>query len=127
MEIPVWKEIRQNAKDQGVQMFADISGIRAWNTAKELDLNGIKIHSSNFFNRDLIRKAFDIAPIVFVSLGGIHPAEIVQMVEEIDSWGMRERLGLMYGFQSEPTPLEKSNLNRLRLLMNLYPIKNYDN
>lgn len=120
MDVDVWKNVRQLATDLGVKLYCDISGERALKIAKEIDLDGIKIHSSNFFNRNLIKQAFETVPKVFIALGGAYEEEVDALIQEIDDWGFKDRLTLLYGFQSEPTPMKKSNLARLTYLKNKY-------
>ena len=71
MDISVWKAAKARATEKGILLFTDVSGDRALRVAEAIRPDGIKIHSSNFFNRAVIRKAFDIAGHVFVSLGGV--------------------------------------------------------
>ncbi|MBI4617567.1 MAG: N-acetylneuraminate synthase family protein [Planctomycetes bacterium] len=121
MDVSLWREVRELAGGLGIDLLADISGERAMKVAESIGLDGIKIHSSNFFNRSLIRRAFDLAPRVFVSLGGIEEGEIAQLVAVATEWGKRGSLALLYGFQAEPTPIERSSLSRIRLLDEKYP------
>ena len=121
MEIAVWKAVKARAVERNILLFTDISGERALRIAEQIRPDGIKIHSSNFFNRALIRKAFDIAGRVFVSLGGVTTDEIDGLVADVRSWAALDRLTLLYGFQAEPTPVESSNLARLPLLRARFP------
>jgi len=121
MDLAVWRGIKARAEELGVWLFTDISGERAMAIAEAITPHGIKIHSSNFFNRALIRAAFDIADKVFVSLGGIEADEIEALVGEVRSWGHEHRLALLYGFQAEPTPVENSRLARLPALKGMFP------
>jgi len=120
MSLDDWLKVRALARELGVGFFADISGDRALEIARQIVPDGIKIHSSNFFNRNLIRSAFDIADKVFLSLGGVTVEEIDAVVEEIETWGTKENLVLLYGFQAEPTPIELSNIGRIPEFCNRY-------
>lgn len=121
MDVEVWRAARELARSSGVQFFTDISGDRALAVAEAIRPDAIKIHSSNFFNRDLIRRAFAVADRVFVSLGGVTVDEIDALVAEVEGWGHGDRLGLLYGFQAEPTPTELTNLARIPALRARYP------
>ncbi|MGF1609138.1 MAG: N-acetylneuraminate synthase family protein [Kiloniellales bacterium] len=116
MDVAVWREVRSLSRELGLALFTDVSGDRALSVAEQIVPDGIKIHSSNFFNRTLIRRAFDAADRVFVSIGGIELAEAEAFVAEARQWGVLDRLAFLYGFQSEPTPVETSMLSRLPLL-----------
>lgn len=121
MDLSVWREIRDQAKKSGLWFFTDLSGERALEVAKAIKPDGIKIHSSNFFNRKLLREAFGIADRVFVSLGGIEEPELAQLLGEVEGWGELDRLTLLYGFQAEPTPIGRSALNRIPALRERFP------
>ena len=121
MDIAVWKATKARAVEKNILLFTDVSGERALRVAETIKPDGIKIHSSNFFNRSVIRKALDIAPHVFVSLGGVAEDEIGRMIAEVKGWNALDRLTLLYGFQSEPTPVENSNLARLPLIRKRFP------
>lgn len=121
MDVEVWRAARELARSSGVQFFADVSGDRALAVAEAIRPDAIKIHSSNFFNRDLIRRAFAVADRVFVSLGGVTVEEIDALVAEVKGWGHGDRLGLLYGFQAEPTPTELTNLARIPALRARFP------
>ncbi|MEW5728898.1 MAG: N-acetylneuraminate synthase family protein [Pseudomonadota bacterium] len=121
MDVAVWQGLRNLAGDLGVGFFADVSGDRAMAVARTIRPDAIKIHSSNFFNRALIRQAFEVADRVFVSLGGVTVEEVDSLVDEVGKWGCGGRLGLLYGFQAEPTPTELTGLARLPVLRARFP------
>ena len=122
MDVAIWQELRALTKSLGMQFVCDVSGQRAIKVARAIRPDGIKLHSSNFFNRALLREAFECADRVFVSLGGAHLAEIEALVAEVTAWGCVNRLVLLCGFQAEPTPVEKSNLARIPMLLRKFPM-----
>ena len=121
MDLSVWKAAKARAVEKNILLFTDVSGDRALRVAEAIKPDGIKIHSSNFFNRAVIRKAFDIAGHVFVSLGGVAAEEIEGLISDVKSWNGLDRLTLLYGFQSEPTPVASSNLARLPHIRARFP------
>ena len=121
MDLSVWKAAKARAVEKNILLFTDVSGERALRVAEAIKPDGIKIHSSNFFNRAVIRKAFEIAGHVFVSLGGVAAEEIEGLIADVKSWNGLDRLTLLYGFQSEPTPVASSNLARLPLIRARFP------
>lgn len=121
MPLDAWKGFRARARDLGLRFFCDVSGSQALDLAAQLETDGIKIHAANFFNRALIRRAFDVTGHVFISLGGIFEDEIAALIDDLAEWGVTSRTTLLYGFQAEPTPVEKSALNRLSMLKQRYP------
>lgn len=120
MDVSVWTKMRETAKTLGIKVFCDVSGERAFEIAKQANLDGIKIHSSNFFNRTLLKEAFVLVPQVFVSLGGAKEDEVDALVAQVKAWGYADKMTLLYGFQSEPTPIEMSNVARLSYLKERY-------
>ncbi len=120
MDLSVWQNLKSLANELEIELHADILGAEALNLASKIKFDGLKVHSTDFFNRDILKGCFDLAPKVFISLGGIKESELDTLIDAIDKWGVREKLVLLYGFQSEPTPLEKSNLSRLTYIKNKY-------
>jgi N,N'-diacetyllegionaminate synthase len=116
-----WQDIRENAKALEIGFVVDIFGTLSLDVARSIRPDGIKIHASDFFNRDLLREAFNLAPRVFVSVGGIDGGEIDALINAIWSWGKVECLTILTGFQAEPPPIGQSNLNRLTALRRMYP------
>jgi N,N'-diacetyllegionaminate synthase len=121
MDLSVWQAAKARAVEMNILLFADVSGKRALRVAEAIKPDGIKIHSSNFFNRAVIREAFEIAGQVFVSLGGVTAEEIAGLIADVEKWHALDRLTLLYGFQSEPTPVASSSLARLPLLRSRFP------
>jgi N,N'-diacetyllegionaminate synthase len=121
MDVATWQWLKDMASELGIGLFTDISGERALQTVKQINPDAIKFHSSNFFNRPLMKSAFDIAERVFISIGGIHENELDQFMTEIESWNVKDRMTILYGFQAEPTPIDRSNLSRLPLLKQRFP------
>jgi sialic acid synthase SpsE len=121
MPVDVWRGVKARAEQVGVRFLANLSGDRAAAIAEAVKPHGITIHATNFFNRPLIRRAFETSDQVFVYLGGIEAEEAVCFREEAKAWGVLDRLVLMYGFQAEPTPVEKSQLGRIPQLRRILP------
>jgi sialic acid synthase SpsE len=121
MDLAVWQAAKTRAIEKNILFFTDVSGERALRVAEAIKPDGIKIHASNFFNRTVIRKAFEIAGQVFVSLGGVKAEEIEGLIDDVRNWKALDRLTLLYGFQAEPTPIQTSNLARLPILRQRFP------
>lgn len=112
MSFEEWKSVRDEAERRGVAFYADILGPRSAELAAALRLDGAKIHSTCFFENELIAHVLDTIPTVLLSVGGIEPAEAVEMAKR---YRLAERGGVtvMYGYQAEPTPLDQNNLARI--------------
>ncbi|MBT4710145.1 MAG: hypothetical protein HOB82_01280 [Alphaproteobacteria bacterium] len=123
LEMPTenWAAVKNSADEKSIPFVAEIFGGQSLEVAEILKPNWIKIHSTDFFNRPLIKRSFEIAQTVFVSAGGATEDEITNLVDEISSWGSASQLVLLYGFQAEPTPIEKSGLAKIPVLRKRFP------
>jgi N,N'-diacetyllegionaminate synthase len=122
LEMPhaVWRTVASEAKAAGVKLYFDVFGERSLHEAKSLDADGVKIHTTDFFNSHLVRSALALMPRVFISLGGI---SVEELKEFLDAYQITpdQQVCFMFGFQAEPTPLESNNLHRLRALKQRFP------
>ncbi len=123
LEMPrdAWVATRDRAHELDIRLFVDVSGARALDMARTIEPDGIKFHSSNFFNRALMREALAMAEQLFVSIGGIAEPEIAALLEDLAAWEATDRTTLLYGYQAEPTPVEMSCLARLPTLRRRFP------
>lgn len=120
MSRDAWRTVAEEARAGGARLYFDVYGERSLREAIELGADGVKIHTTDFFNSQLVRSALDMASRVYVSLGGISAEEIEEFLTH---YGINPGLGvcLMYGFQAEPTPIESNNLCRLGALRARFP------
>ena len=88
--------------------------------AKQIGADGVKLSTTEFYNNALFDRAIDLFDKIYLSIGGI-PAEDIDKKLAGLSKGQVNKICLMYGFQSEPTPLDQNNLNKLRMFKNRYP------
>lgn len=115
-----WETVIREVRDAGRRFYFDVFGEQGLKEARALGVDGVKIHSTDFFNESLIRQALELMPRVFISFGGI-------TVEELEAFVHRHRLSpsetlcFMYGFQADPTPIASNNLRRLSALRARFP------
>lgn len=115
MSDEVWAGLADKAHAAGSRFYLDVFGLQSLEMAKELGADGVKIHSSDFHNDDLVAAALDGFETVLVSIGGVH-------VEELEAFlGRHERssspsVRFMYGFQAYPTDIADNNLRRFQSL-----------
>lgn len=107
-----WIEIREFAKENEIDFVIDIFGSKSYELANRLKPDGIKIHSTNFFDNILIEKVLKFPGEIYFSVGGIHPSEILSLCRKYQL-DQKQNVHILYGFQSEPTPLESNNLLRI--------------
>jgi len=122
LEMPreVWTSVVRSVHEAKARCYLDVFGERSLREAHALGVDGVKIHSTDFFNAPLVDLALELMDRVFVSLGGIS-------VEELEAFLHRHRIApagpvcLLYGFQADPTPVEQNNLLRLGVLRARFP------
>ena len=120
MKTGVWKEISRRIHDNGQKLYFDVFGLRSLSIAREVNADGVKLSTTEFYNRELIKKALNNFEKIFISVGGISVEDIDLLVDESLKDHV-EKICLLYGFQAEPTPLEKNNLLKLRAIKDRYP------
>ena len=115
LEMPesVWKDLINEAHAGGLRFYMDIFGDHSLRVAQQLKVDGIKIHSTDFFNERLVEAALTGSQRLFISLGGIAADELTAFIHK-HQIKAEERLTLLYGYQGDPTPLESNHVLRLR-------------
>lgn len=109
----VWKDLNALAHERGLRFYADVSGQRALELARQLSLDAVKIHSGNFFNHELVSAALARFPRVLVSTGGIQLQEVERFIASHRLQPDQGKVAFLFGFQADPTPLECNALRRL--------------
>jgi len=120
MPIGIWKEISKRVHDAERKLYFDVFGFDSLVVAHEIGADGVKLSTTEFYNRPLIEKALGLFEKVFISIGGIPVGDIDELMNDVLN-DYSERICLMYGFQSEPTPLDQNNLSKLRTFGLRYP------
>lgn len=111
-----WKDLIKKTKQLGVKVYADIYGIQAFKLARECSVDGYKIHSSDLSNFHILSLINNIknGERVILSCGGSNIREIFYALKQIR--GLESRPILMHGFQSYPTNINDTNLERISWL-----------
>ena len=115
MPEPDWRRVRTYAREAGIDFLADVFGARSLEVARGIGVDGIKLHSTSFFDHDLVREVLALGCPAYFSLGGIEMRELESFIER-HRLRSRKDVVLLYGFQAEPTPLERNNLARVPVL-----------
>ncbi|MEK9723185.1 MAG: N-acetylneuraminate synthase family protein [Rhodospirillaceae bacterium] len=108
--LDVWARLIPAAKQAG-RVYCDVFGPRAVETAMANGADGVKIHSSDTGNLPVLRAAARSGGRVFLSAGGTTARELAAAVRIFTDAGQRPVI--LHGFQSYPTEIEDSDLNRL--------------
>lgn len=91
------------------KIYADVFGIDALNFAINLKLDGVKIHSSDLSNLEILNVLKNYKNKIFISCGGSTLLEIYNTV----SYLKKKKIILLHGFQSYPTSIEDINFEKL--------------
>jgi sialic acid synthase SpsE len=118
MRDEAWRAIAAEAKQHGLDLAFDIFGERSLDLAIAVGAAAVKLHSTDFFNRRLVRAAVASAPHVYLSIGGIAYDQVARTIDACDA---PDRLTILFGFQGEPTPVEQNHLSRLGALRARFP------
>ena len=106
-----WKSIFLSQKNK--KIYCDIFGPKALNIAIKYKVYGVKIHSSDLENLELIKK-IPKKMKVLLSCGGSNLFTISKALKILNEKGIKPVL--MHGFQAYPTNIQDINFNRLKLL-----------
>jgi N,N'-diacetyllegionaminate synthase len=120
MDEDVWSDIVTQIHNAGKKVYFDIFGLSSLSIAKSLNVDGIKIHLSDFYNNILIKESIRNFNSIYISIGGIPLDDLDLLVNEVikDSY---DKITFLYGFQSEPTPLKENNLRKIVSYKKRYP------
>ena len=120
LELPEeeWTRIAGFARKHEIDLVVDVFGLQSLQIARACDVSGVKIHSTSFFDRQLVSEVLVLGCPVYFSVGGIEIDEILAFIDRHDLRG-RTDVTLLYGFQSEPTPTDMNNLLRIPRLREL--------
>ena len=113
-----WKDIFSSLKRKNKKIYADVFGIEAFNLAKNCNLDGFKIHSSDLSNNEILEKINNKEKKYFLSGGGSTIREIHSSLKFLNKKGIRPVL--MHGFQAYPTKINDNNLKRILFFKKIF-------
>jgi sialic acid synthase SpsE len=120
MDKDVWVNVCNQIHNADKKVYFDVFGLFSLDMAKEIGADGVKLSTTEFYNNALFDRAIAKFDTLYLSVGGI-PAEDIDQKLSALSVEQVNKICLMYGFQSEPTPLDQNNLNKLSIFKNRYP------
>jgi len=120
MDIVIWRGISNRIHEHGQKLYFDVFGYDSLEIAGKVSADGVKLSTTEFYNRALIEKALNSFDKVSISIGGIPIDDIDNLMKDLLN-NHSEKICLMYGFQSEPTPLDQNNLFKLISFRSRYP------
>lgn len=107
-----WKKLIKETKKIGIKVYCDVLGEQAFQLARSLKVDGYKIHSTDVSNIRLLNKILKTKKKIFLSCGGVKIPEIYHALKILKN----NKVILLHGFQSYPTRIEDTNLDRLKKL-----------
>lgn len=107
-----WQMIADEIHDAGLKFYADVSGPQSIGMARDVGVDGIKIHTTDFYNDPLIGSVRRSFSRLLISTGGIGTQELIEWLGR-HAMEPSSDICIMYGFQQEPTPIENNHLHRL--------------
>ncbi len=122
LEMPeqAWHDLARQADRLGVALAFDVYGPRSLALAGSLGAQALKVHSTDFFNVNLVDAVIATGLDVWFSIGGIALDEVREFLS-IHTPRRVDQLTLLYGFQAEPTAIGDNHLRRLATLRQLFP------
>lgn len=109
-----WRELIDYTHDFGIKFFADVFGTTTLEMLMRNGVDGLKLHGTDMRNTRLLNALADIDMPLLLSIGGGTVAETQNALSILSSKGRKSPVVLMHGFQSYPTLVEHTNLNKMR-------------
>ena len=121
-----WTYAADYARNKNLIIFADIFGDESFQIAKEIKVDGYKVHSEDLLNTYFIEKVAKTNQILLLGVGGAHRMEIYQLLCYLKQKDLCGNLVLMPGVQTFPTSIESHSLEEivdLRLMYKAFGVK----
>lgn len=115
-----WQQASDYARHSGLSVFADIFGENSFCIARELGVDGYKIHSEDLLNSYFIAKIAAEKKILMIGVGGAHRIEIYNLLDFLKQNNLLNNVLLMPGVQTFPTPLEAHSITEVGELIDRY-------
>jgi len=109
-----WKELIDFSHDCGLKILADVFGSNSVNMLIRNGIDGLKIHGTDMRNFRLLRHLADVELPLLLSIGGGTIEETKSALSIIKKQNRKSPIILMHGFQSYPTLVEHTNLEKMR-------------
>ena len=125
MSLLNWKKIRNYAKKNKIKFYLDIDGEKAYEIAKKLNPDAIKIHTTSFFDKRLMSNCLSTFKKIYISISGIHEDEVHKLYTYVKSKKVLSKIIFLFGHQNVPTEIEDTNLSRLIYIKKKYTNLNF--
>ena len=107
-----WKKIIEICNEIGIDFYVDIFGLNTLKWMRKCKIKGIKIHSSDLKNYELLHELKDKNIRIILGVGGSTFPEIEKAIKVLG----KNEIIVMSGFQAEPNDVEDIELNKIKLI-----------
>lgn len=118
----IWESLIKKAQSLHLDVWANVYDIKSFEFIKNKKIKGLKLHSSNLENRELLKRVSLLGKDLLLSIGGLEKREIDEIIKYIFSFNDNCRIYLMYGLQNFPTKAKDINLNFIINLANNFSL-----
>ena len=115
-----WQKQIEYAKNKGLHIFADVYGYDSYSLAKQMNIDGYKIHSEDLLNTEFILEVCKSKKIVMIGVGGAKRKEISELIKQININVPFSKIILMTGVQTFPTPIGAHSIKEVSDLILKY-------
>jgi len=113
-----WKNLIAFSRKKNLKIFVDVFGLESARFISKLSIDGLKIHSTDLTNPQLLDFFSNTQLPVLVSTAGCYPNEIDEALKILKR--KPKEIALLHGFQGFPTRIRDLNLRRISTLKNRY-------
>lgn len=107
-----WVGIIKECSSLGLEFYADVFGVKSLRWMLKNNVSGIKIHSSDLKNYELLNELKNRKIRIILGAGGSTLKEINKAIELLGN----NEIIIMSGFQAEPNLIEDIELNKLQII-----------
>ena len=115
-----WMKAVEYSRKKGLSIISDVYGDFSLNLAIKLGVDGFKIHSEDLLNTFFISKVAQIGKPILIGVGAAHRNEIQSLIKFLHSKKLSDKVILMTGVQTFPTPLEAHSISEVKDLIDKY-------
>ncbi len=116
----IWKDLLDYAHKNNVELLADVFGEDSLDMLSEIGIDGIKIHATDIRNKSLLKKVAEKNISTMLSIGGAEKEEVEQALSILNNSKRETPVILMHGFQSYPTLVEHTKLEKMRFFKDTF-------
>jgi N,N'-diacetyllegionaminate synthase len=110
-----WAHVIKQARENGLNIVADVFDIKSAKLMDKLGIDAFKIHAADIQNTPLLETVAETETPVILYIGGSTLVEITESIRQLKRYDC-QKIALMYGLQNYPTSFENSNLGKISIL-----------